>query len=38
MYHLQKVVVLVQAALQEVRLTEEATWQVVVLIPKGLGY
>ena len=33
----QKVVALVQAAFQEGRLAEEATWKAVVLIPKGKG-
>ena len=34
----QKVVALVQAAFQEGRLAEEATWKAVVLIPKGGWY
>ena len=32
-----KVVALVQAEFGEGRLAEEDTWQVVVLIPKGVG-
>ena len=33
----QKMVDLVQTVVREVRLTEEATWQTVVLITKGGG-
>ena len=33
----ERVVVLVRDALGEGMLTEEATWQAVVLIPKGKG-
>ena len=35
--HWKKVVVLDQAAFREERLVEEATWQAVILIPKGVG-
>ena len=37
MSHLQKVVVMVQAAFHEGRLVEEATRKAMVLIPKGGG-
>ena len=37
MLHWNKVVVLVQTAIQEGRMAEEATWKEVVLIPKGGG-
>ena len=35
--HWKKVVALVQVDFHEGRLEEEATWQAVILIPKGVG-